>query len=282
MNIAHSTINKILITDAKNLDPITVIIDDYEAGKGEITIKCYGQAWTAYWGGMSGRTVAEFFLDANNSYLLNCLWSGNNPQTEPNYDYIEKSVKDYVLKERRGGSIEAEFARELYDFTDWQSCVPEHTYADWTNPFCSHYKEDFDGFAENHLSYLSIPERYTSEAAYLDRIITAVKEALAEQVKIEVPDLTDVDKQMIEAGMIPLSKMINEGSPMSEFLAHAGVTDLASFEQYLKMRLAEFQKARVRMELDKNEQHIMFEWYLSHAAAYQDVLANFRKASKTT
>ena len=43
---------KIILTDLDRLDPVTVIAEDIEQGIGEITITCYGKAWTAYWGGM--------------------------------------------------------------------------------------------------------------------------------------------------------------------------------------------------------------------------------------
>jgi hypothetical protein len=57
------------------LDPITVYWHNYEHGKGMVTVVCYGSAWNCYFGGMSGRTIQEFFAYADTSYLtpkLNC------------------------------------------------------------------------------------------------------------------------------------------------------------------------------------------------------------------
>lgn len=38
-----------VITGAERLDPVRVMIENYEPGKGRITITCYGKAWTAAW-----------------------------------------------------------------------------------------------------------------------------------------------------------------------------------------------------------------------------------------
>lgn len=39
------------------LDTITVFWRNWEPGKGEVTIYCYGSAWTAYFGAMAGNTI---------------------------------------------------------------------------------------------------------------------------------------------------------------------------------------------------------------------------------
>jgi hypothetical protein len=67
------TVNAMEITDHPALDPITVFWEDFSPGKGQVTIICYGAAWTAYWGGMSGQTVKQFFSQCNNDYLIDRL-----------------------------------------------------------------------------------------------------------------------------------------------------------------------------------------------------------------
>ena len=44
-----------VITGAERLDPVRVMIENYEPGKGRITITCYGKAWTAAWAVMMCR-----------------------------------------------------------------------------------------------------------------------------------------------------------------------------------------------------------------------------------
>ena len=57
------------ITEAVNLDPIRVYIEDYAPGKGRITISCYDAAWVGYWGVMGDRSIVKFFTDCDAEYL---------------------------------------------------------------------------------------------------------------------------------------------------------------------------------------------------------------------
>ncbi len=66
-------VEAMLITDHQSLDPITVFWQDYGPGSGQVTIYCYGEAWTSYWGGMPELSVKEFFLKADVGYLTNKL-----------------------------------------------------------------------------------------------------------------------------------------------------------------------------------------------------------------
>jgi len=64
-----SIVTRLEITELPNLDPIRIYVEDYEPGRGRITISCYDAAWVGYWGAMSGRTIAEFFVDCDAEYL---------------------------------------------------------------------------------------------------------------------------------------------------------------------------------------------------------------------
>lgn len=50
------------------LDPIRVLFDDLDHGRGHITIVCCGRAWTSYWGAM-GTGLADFVIYADAGYL---------------------------------------------------------------------------------------------------------------------------------------------------------------------------------------------------------------------
>lgn len=56
------------ISDAKALDPITVFLNDNGDKSGMITIVCYGQAWSAYFGSM-GCGLNEFLRSVSTDYL---------------------------------------------------------------------------------------------------------------------------------------------------------------------------------------------------------------------
>lgn len=53
-----------------SLDTIHVFWLDVEPGKGYVTIICFGQAWTAYFGGMGDRTIRQFFARADTDYMV--------------------------------------------------------------------------------------------------------------------------------------------------------------------------------------------------------------------
>lgn len=62
-----------------NLDPIAVYMNDIAPGRGELTVTCYGLAWTCYWGGMGDdRTVRQFVAGTGPDYVANCLIRGRN------------------------------------------------------------------------------------------------------------------------------------------------------------------------------------------------------------
>jgi len=87
----------------------------------------------------------------------------------------------------------------------------------------------------------------------------------------------DLDKRMIAAGMIPVSEMLKR-HPMESFVVHTGVTDLLSFQDWLRKKYKSAIESQATLQLDDKTDDEMFEWYCSHAAAYGEILANFRAA----
>lgn len=58
------------IRNVSGLDTIHVFWLDVDPGKGYVTIICYGQAWTAYFGGMNGKTIKKFFAQCDTGYMV--------------------------------------------------------------------------------------------------------------------------------------------------------------------------------------------------------------------
>lgn len=75
MKIEEKVITKINITEVEGLDPIGVVLEDLGPRQGKIAIDCYGQSWTAYWGGMGPNSIAEFFCSCDEHYLAKKLSS---------------------------------------------------------------------------------------------------------------------------------------------------------------------------------------------------------------
>ncbi|ENA1584359.1 hypothetical protein ABFW48_003508, partial [Salmonella enterica] len=54
MKVEKIDVLSFVLTDLERLDPVRVMIENYEPGKGRVTITCYGKAWTAAWFAMGG------------------------------------------------------------------------------------------------------------------------------------------------------------------------------------------------------------------------------------
>ncbi|HCG7330519.1 TPA: hypothetical protein NJ407_004131 [Vibrio parahaemolyticus] len=190
MNVEQSQITKLSLTELNKLDPITVLLEDHAPSKGEITIKCFGKAWTAYWGGTGNRTVAEFFIDENCDYLVNCLGRGTElSKYEPDFDAYLDEMRQKVIEMRRESQISADLARELYDVTDWSPYVTDNPYEPIINP-CSISRDEFD---ELDFGGFDVPEKISHEYAYLRNIVSTVKQGIQIAAKQELKRVINHD-----------------------------------------------------------------------------------------
>lgn len=104
MIIKTSPVIRLEITKVKRLDPIRVYIEDYEPGKGRITISCYDAAWVGYWGAMSGQSIAEFFTRAHAEYLAATLGcAGTLSRSNSNRAYLIRVVEAVQAALREAG-----------------------------------------------------------------------------------------------------------------------------------------------------------------------------------
>ena len=89
--------------------------------------------------------------------------------------------------------------------------------------------------------------------------------------------IKSLDERMVAAGMIPLSTILSGEGVLKQWMAHTGVVDLDTFEQWLLMRYRELLIMRMPYELgDKDKSDELYEWVLGHAGAFSEVTANFR------
>lgn len=71
MRIEDSAKSRVFtIFDAPKLDPVTVVLQDIAPGHGRLIVECWGEAWSAYWGGMGASTLAEFVRDCGTDYIV--------------------------------------------------------------------------------------------------------------------------------------------------------------------------------------------------------------------
>jgi hypothetical protein len=194
VKIESGKVTVIRISDimaSHRLDPIRVTIDDIEPGKGRITIECYGKAWASYWGAMGDKTIAQFVASCDNQYLIQNL-TENLRGTRFSGEALARFARKTVCLRRRWryrntrinyDDLSREYARELFNDTDDLASCESHDSC-WT-------KSDLltKIFGEEwFLSVGSEFEEINPEYAYLERICTAVREALVELANPQAPD----------------------------------------------------------------------------------------------
>lgn len=102
------------VTGAERLDPVRVMIENMEPGKGLLTITCFGKSWNGSWGSMGDDTVQEFVKRVSNDYLIGCLDRQPDSTTDADNDANLIFVKSEIIKLRREQEIEAHEAREMW------------------------------------------------------------------------------------------------------------------------------------------------------------------------
>ncbi len=210
MKVETSTVTKLLISDLINselhLDPVTVFLEDlgqrtYEyddkpshiSRQGKVIIECYGESWSAYWGGMGDRQVAKFFADCSVDYLSGCLVRGTDLAfTMFDGCALKEAVRRIVIGCRRGretfrcecGHLDKDDARRLYDAADFLSSfstteglMHSHTASDL---LCELFSDEW------HHAVTDIAFVPNQKFIYLCRIIGAVQAALRSLVPVEV------------------------------------------------------------------------------------------------
>ena len=95
MKLSNKTLTQLTITDAPSqpntgaLDPIRVIFDDFERGRGSMLVSCFDAAWYAYWGAMGDTDVRTFVLGCDPGYLAdNLIRSGSTRQGATHRAYL--------------------------------------------------------------------------------------------------------------------------------------------------------------------------------------------------
>lgn len=125
MKTETTQITKLLISDLMGepfkLDPVTVILEDFEPGRGRIIIECYGTSWASSWSAMSGRTVAQFVSDCGADYVIDSLTSVSRLRFSP-VEAVKLARRAVCDRRRRrglywehGDALERDEARALYD-----------------------------------------------------------------------------------------------------------------------------------------------------------------------
>lgn len=172
MKIEISTITKWLLTELDALDPVSVIVENYNPGQGKIIIECYGATWSSYWGSMSNMTVEKFFSVSPTDYLVEKLAPTLDSMVPDDGNALVDVALAQVDKLEDYGEIDDDIACSLkfeinqylrYNIEGNEKLLCELFGSEWWH----------------HL-----PEKQNRNYTYLCRIVDVVKEAfIKEDVK---------------------------------------------------------------------------------------------------
>lgn len=76
MKIEKRQVVMLDVIDAPKLDRIKIIAEDFGPGQGQLTIVCWGRAWSAYWGGMGSADITQFCISMSAEYIAENLVRG--------------------------------------------------------------------------------------------------------------------------------------------------------------------------------------------------------------
>lgn len=111
-----------------------------------------------------------------------------------------------------------------------------------------------------------------SELAGTNRIVMTVEFPTA-----SLPVGPSLDDRLKSAGMLSVAELM-AGAPLDAFMTHAGVSDLATFGQWVEMKRAEFLKLMARYDLGDKPKDDLYEWVVAHSAAFGEVHVNLKAA----
>lgn len=176
MKVEQTNVVRLKLTDLEQLDPITIFIEDISPRQGKITIECYGKSWSTYFSGCGDNGLADFIVGLNTEYLVD-RFDVRLEKYEPDFDLYLEEMRQKLIEMRKDQWISKGLARELYDVTDWSEYVTSNPYEPIKNP-CFLYEREFDDLG---FEGFDVPERVSSDYAYLCRIVDAVKAGLKQR-----------------------------------------------------------------------------------------------------
>lgn len=188
MKIEKSTVTKMTITGATNLDPITLYLEDIGLRQGKIIIECYGKSWSAYWGGCGDKGVAAFIRSCNVDYIVNCLDRGIEP-TKYSASTAGDVLKKIVIARRRQQDQWRPGARQ--DWT-YDSLTKTEARELWDRIEDTIFYDDpavnadlICAVVDHDEWWADIPTAPNPDYLYLSRIVAAVQGALALDAQAE-------------------------------------------------------------------------------------------------
>ncbi|NNS63428.1 hypothetical protein [Escherichia coli] len=173
MKIEKMDVLSFTISEVERLDPVRVMIENYEPGKGRITITCFGKAWTGAWFAMGGDTVQEFIKRVSNGYLIGYFDPQLQSTVDDDNDANLAFVKGEIIKLRRAQEIDFDEARKMWEEAE----SAENVKANCCDFLVGGKLLELFGDDPWYAGWPMVPNH---EYKYLERIVSAVRDGLSE------------------------------------------------------------------------------------------------------
>ncbi|MCG9078966.1 hypothetical protein [Laribacter hongkongensis] len=168
--VSASQVQKLVITGHPSIDAVSVYLEDQ--GKrfsetsyaGKLTLTVDSRAYTYFWSHM-GSPLSQFLQSADTCYLRGKLMQCTE-QEELDGSALESVLRNEIIRQRRALKINADRARELYDYSDR-----------FDDP---HSDIKFMNEVLGDEWYLCLPKRPTIQASAITLAIDAMKQAFQE------------------------------------------------------------------------------------------------------
>ncbi|MGV2703469.1 UNVERIFIED_CONTAM: hypothetical protein MT382_08670 [Aeromonas salmonicida] len=171
MKLQVSTNIKLGLTELDRLDPVTIYLENFEPGRGRITITCFRKSWSASWSAMSGRTVEQFFVSCDDEYLAGNLSSCRSHVPITDMGELGESLRGKIIQQRRCGELEKGDALKFWNEADSVTL---------TNDFCSNTELMEAVLGEEW--WMDLPEKENPDYTHLIRVIQAVRVGLSQYI----------------------------------------------------------------------------------------------------
>lgn len=174
MKVQETTATKLVISDVERLDPISVYLEDLGPERGKVTITCFNESWSYFWGAMGkGNDIRRFFLSCDEHYLAGKFASSLDSAVD-DPDALATTAKKYIVKLRRDDNFSKETARDLWGLAEELPSI----YAQMDGKNDNYYDAMYRIFGDEW--WYEVPKKPNHKYEYLCRIINTVKAALAE------------------------------------------------------------------------------------------------------
>ena len=171
VNIETTTVQKLIISGVENLDPVAVYLEDQGPACGKVTITCFNDCWSYFWGSMGkDNTIRSFLLQCDEHYLAGKFAPLLDSEVDVLDDIVSHCRKE-ICKERRQGNCPKKEAREM-----WEQAEELDGVEDSRELFDNHGMFMHDLFGDEW--WYCLPKAPNHKYEYLCRIINTVKEAL--------------------------------------------------------------------------------------------------------